>query len=197
MYTTRQSLLDAMRQNQESAWEDFRTTYAPLVRLIAAKRHLNDQETDELLQDVCLNVFQRDALNKYDPAQGRFRTYLGRIIYNCANDIIRKRNAAADAAHFTTRSFNHLPQDNPDPTQLELQQDWENFLMEKAMAEVRARCADVTFLAFEFHARQKRPAKEVAAQLGISEQNVYLASSRITQRIKEAIERLRKEFEQP
>ena len=138
MYTTRQSLLDAKRQNQESAWEDFRTTYAPLVRLIAAKRRLTDLETDELLQDVCVTVFQRDALNKYDPAQGRFRTYLGRIIYNCANDIIRKRNAAAAAAHFTTRSFNHLPQDNPDPTQLELQQDWENFLMEKAMAEVRA-----------------------------------------------------------
>ena len=190
-YTTRQSLLDGMRQNQDSAWEDFRTTYAPLVRLIAQKKHLTEQESADLLQDVCVTMVQRDALGKYNPAQGRFRTYLGRIIINCAIDLIRKRPTASPV---TTRHFNNSTNENPSVEE-QLDNEWEDFLLEKAMAEVRSRCDDLTFLAFEFHVRQQRPAKEVAAVLGITEQKVYLSSSRITQRLKETVERLKKELD--
>ena len=192
-YTTRQSMLNGMRQNQETAWEDFRTTYAPLIRLIARKKNLTDQETDELLQDVCVTMVQRDAIGKYNPAQGRFRTYLGRIINNCAVDIIRKRPAEQSAS---TRHFNNTTDEEAEVVE-ELTHEWEEFLLEKALAEVRSRCDDLTFLAFDFHVRQQRPAKEVAEALGISEQKVYLSSSRITQRLKETVERLQKELEKP
>lgn len=192
-YTTRQSMLNGMRQNQETAWEDFRTTYAPLIRLIARKKNLTDQETDELLQDVCVTMVQRDAIGKYNPAQGRFRTYLGRIINNCAVDIIRKRPAEQSVS---TRHFNNATDAEAEVVE-ELTHEWEEFLLEKALAEVRSRCDDLTFLAFDFHVRQQRPAKEVAEALGISEQKVYLSSSRITQRLKETVERLQKELEKP
>ena len=192
-YTTRQSMLNGMRQNQETAWEDFRTTYAPLIRLIARKKNLTDQETDELLQDVCVTMVQRDAIGKYNPAQGRFRTYLGRIINNCAVDIIRKRPAEQSVS---TRHFNNATDAKAEVVE-ELTHEWEEFLLEKALAEVRSRCDDLTFLAFDFHVRQQRPAKEVAEALGISEQKVYLSSSRITQRLKETVERLQKELEKP
>ena len=192
-YTTRQSMLNGMRQNQETAWEDFRTTYAPLIRLIARKKNLTDQETDELLQDVCVTMVQRDAIGKYNPTQGRFRTYLGRIINNCAVDIIRKRPAEQSVS---TRHFNNATDAESEVVE-ELTHEWEEFLLEKALAEVRSRCDDLTFLAFDFHVRQQRPAKEVAEALGISEQKVYLSSSRITQRLKETVERLQKELEKP
>ena len=192
-YTTRQSMLNGMRQNQETAWEDFRTTYAPLIRLIARKKNLTDQETDELLQDVCVTMVQRDAIGKYNPAQGRFRTYLGRIINNCAVDIIRKRPAEQSVS---TRHFNNATDAEAEVVE-ELTHEWEEFLLEKALAEVRSRCDDLTFLAFDFHVRQQRPAKEVAEALGISEQKVYLSSSRITPRLKETVERLQKELEKP
>ena len=192
-YTTRQSMLNGMRQNQETAWEDFRTTYAPLIRLIARKKNLTDQETDELLQDVCVTMVQRDAIGKYNPAQGRFRTYLGRIINNCAVDLIRKRPAAQSVS---TRHFNNATDAESEVVE-ELTHEWEEFLLEKALAEIRSRCDDLTFLAFDFHVRQQRPAKEVAEALGISEQKVYLSSSRITQRLKETVERLQKELEKP
>ena len=186
-------MLNGMRQNQETAWEDFRTTYAPLLRLIARKKNLTDQETDELLQDVCVTMVQRDAIGKYNPAQGRFRTYLGRIINNCAVDIIRKRPAEQSVS---TRHFNNATDAESEVVE-ELTHEWEEFLLEKALTEVRSRCDDLTFLAFDFHVRQQRPAKEVAEALGISEQKVYLSSSRITQRLKETVERLQKELEKP
>ena len=191
-YTTRQSLLDGMRQKQDSAREEFRTTYAPLIRLVARKKRLTNAETEELEQDVCVTMVQRDALGKYNPEQGRFRTYLGRIINNCAVDLIRKRPSQSQV---TTRRFNSIPAETPEPANMT--SEWEEFLLGKAMEEVRSRCDDLTFLAFDFHVRQKRPAKEVAQALGISEQKVYLSSSRITQRLKEAVERLGKELDKP
>ena len=192
-YTTRKSLLDAMHANQDSAWEEFRATYTPLIRLVARKKRLTEPETVELEQDVCVAMVQRHALEKYTPELGRFRTYLGRIIHNCAIDLIRKRPAEQSVS---TRHFNNATDEESGGTE-ELNHEWEEFLLEKAMAEVRSRCDDITFLAFEFHVRQQRPAKEVAEALGISEQKVYLSSSRITQRLKEAVERLKKELDHP
>lgn len=192
-YTTRQSLLDALRNNQESAWQEFRETYAPLVRLLARRHHLTDTENDELLQDVCVTMFHRKALEKYNPEEGRFRTYLGRIISNCAVDLIRRRPPAAQP--ISTRRFTNL---SSSPTsEEEFEEEWKEFLLEKALAEVRSRCDDLTYMAFEFHARQKRPAKEVAEALGVSEQKVFEATTRITQRLKKAIDRLKQEFDQP
>ena len=192
-YTTRQSLLDGMRQNQDSAWEEFRNTYSPLIRLVARKKRLTEEETAELVQDVCVVMVQRDALAKYSPEIGRFRTYLGRIINNCAIDLLRKR--PAPQPQVSTRHFNNVPDEPPTPENID--HEWEDFLLQKALDEVRSRCDDLTYLAFDFHIRQKRPAREVAAALGISEQKVYLSSSRITQRLKTTVERLRKELEHP
>ena len=192
-YTTRQSLLDSLRKNDNSGWEEFRTIYAPLVHLLARKHCLTESESEELLQDVCVTIFQRKAISKYNPQVGLFRTYLGRIITNCANDILRKRPPSP--VSLSTQRFNDIPAPSPSPA--ELAQAWEEFILEKALAEIRSRCDDLTYLAFDFHARKNRPAKEVAEALGISEQKVFQASSRITRRLRETIARMNLEFERP
>ena len=187
-YTTRRPMLEGMRNNQDSAWQEFRSTYAPLIQLIATKKHLTKEESAELSQDVCVKMVQRNALEKYDATRGKFRTYLGRIINNCATDIIRKR---PKPSQITTRQFNNIPADST-PREA-VSQNEDDSLLQLAMDNVRARCDDLTFLAFEFHSRQHRPAKEVAKELGVSEEKVYLSSSRIIQRLKKEIERLKAE----
>ena len=189
-YTTRQSLLDAMRRNENSAWEEFGIVYGPLVNLIAKKHHLTAQESSELLQDVCVAMIQRSALSRYDASQGHFRTYLGRIISNCAIDIIRRRTRHTTGS---TQILEAVKDDSPDVD--DFSGEWESFILQQALAEVRSRCDDLTYLAFEFHVRQNRPAKEVAKELGMSEEKVYLSSSRIVQRLKKTIERLNEELD--
>ena len=190
-YTTRRPLLNEMRKNNDAAWREFLSTYSPLIRLIARQYRLTDEETDELIQDVCVAMIQRDALGKYDEAQGRFRTYLGRIVSNCAIDLMRRRPVPTQSA---TERFNNIPAEQPSQT-TPLIDDGDEILLQMAMEDVRSRCDDLTFMAFEFHIRQNRPAKEVAQALGVSEQNVYLSSSRIVKRIKAAVERLQKQLD--
>ena len=189
-YTTRQSLLDAMRRNENTAWVEFGTVYGPLVRLIARKNRLTVQESKELMQDVCVTMIQREALSKYDAGQGHFRTYLGRIISNCAIDIIRRRPKR------TTGSTQRLETVKDESSGADdITSEWDDFILQQALSEVRSRCDDLTYLAFEFHVRQGRPAKEVAKELGISEDKVYLSSSRIVRRLKDAVERLNEELD--
>ena len=190
-YTTRRPLLNEMRKNNDAAWREFLSTYSPLIRLIARQYRLTDEETDELIQDVCVAMIQRDALGKYDEAQGRFRTYLGRIVSNCAIDLMRRRPVPTQSA---TERFNNIPAEQPSQTTPPID-DGDEILLQMAMEDVRSRCDDLTFMAFEFHIRQNRPAKEVAQALGVSEQNVYLSSSRIVKRIKAAVERLQKQLD--
>ena len=184
-------MLNEMRNHNDAAWREFLSTYSPLIRLIAKQHRLTDEETDELIQDVCVVIIQRDAIGKYNASQGRFRTYLGRIISNCAIDLIRRRPAPTQS---TTERLNNIPAEQPSQTTQPPIEANDEFLLQMAMEEVRSRCDDVTFMAFEFHKRQNRPAKEVAQELGISEQNVYLSSSRIVKRIKAAVERLAKQL---
>ena len=184
-YTTRKSMLDAMRRNEDTAWREFLEFYAPLIALRAQDFQLTPLETDELRQDLCVNLFTRGALANYDASKGRFRDYLRAILANCAIDILRRRTATVANAPEPA-----APPDDNERFELE----WRQTLLEKALAEVQARCDDLTFMAFQLHAQQGKPAKEVAAALKISEQKVFLSSSRITQRLKDAVQRLEQEL---
>jgi RNA polymerase sigma-70 factor (ECF subfamily) len=183
-YTTRKSMLDAMRRNEDEAWREFLDFYAPLINLRANDFQLTPREADELRQDLCVNMFARNGLANYDASKGRFRDYLRAIISNCAIDILRQRPSSVEAPEPA------VPPDDDERFELE----WRQNLLEKALAEVQSRCDDLTFMAFQLHAQQGKPAKEVAAALKIAEQKVYLASSRITQRLKDAVQRIEREL---
>ena len=180
-------MLRAMERNENAAWEEFLEFYGPLIILRANDYRLTPQETDELRQDLCVSLFCKGALKAYDPTRGRFRDYLRGILAHRAVDIIRRRPKPVAAM--------------PEPTSEEedkdrFEQEWRDFLFEKALAVVKTRCDDLTFMAFQLHAWQGRPAKEVAQQLGMSEQNVFLSSSRITQRLRAEVKRLEKELDE-
>ncbi len=186
-YTTRKSMLLAMQRNENAAWEEFLEFYGPLITLRANDYRLTPQETEELRQDICVSIFTKNSLASYDPARGRVRDYLRGIITHRAVDIIRRRPQQGAPA--------------PEPSSAEedrerFEREWREFVFEKALAEVKSRCDDLTFMAFQLHAWQGRPAKEVAQELGMTEQNVFLASSRITQRLRAEVKRLEKELEE-
>ena len=92
-FTTRKSLLAKVKAGDEVSWAEFYAAYKPLILLCGQDCMLTDAETDELVLQVMAEVFQKDIVGKYDPdnipdnivfkydpAKGRFRHYLRRII---------------------------------------------------------------------------------------------------------------------
>jgi len=76
-FTTRPSILGRIRSGDELGWEEFVGHYKALVLLRARDRGLSSMESDDLLQDLILELFKGNSVVRFDAEHGtRFRDYL-------------------------------------------------------------------------------------------------------------------------
>ena len=195
-FTTRKSLLAKVKAGDEVSWAEFYAAYKPLILLCGQDCMLTATESDELVLQVMAEIFQKDIVGKYDPdnipdhivfkydpAKGRFRHYLRRIIRNQAIKIYRKRNKFVSMDDESV-----LPEAiSVDTWEQNWNEEWQKHVLTMALAELRGRVAAETYIAFEMYALHERPVKEVADFLNISISSVYTAKSRCISTLKEII----------
>ncbi|MBR6472073.1 MAG: sigma-70 family RNA polymerase sigma factor [Victivallales bacterium] len=186
-YTTNHTLLQKLRMGDEMAWFQFREFYRPLIARRGMDYGLNVQEVDVLIQDVLLACHQEHVLENYDRERGRFRDYLRTVTSRHASRLL-----AARPATLSLESVQESLETD------ELEQAWEaecqEFLQQKALEELRNTLDEKTYMAFEMHVLNKRPAAEVAAILEMTPNQVYVIRTRTTERLKEIVERLQREL---
>ena len=199
-FTTRKSLLARVREGGEIPWREFYATYKPLILLCGGDCGLDSDEKDELVQKVMSELFQRDIIGKYDPdrvpddvvfkhdpARGRFRHYLRKIIRYQALKIIAQR-----------RKNEHVPFDDAvaaadepnDVWERTWDNEWKRHVLNMALVELKGRIQPETYSAFEMYALQNRPVKEVARFHDMSLAAVYTARSRCVALLREIINNL-------
>lgn len=178
-YTTRKEMLEAVARGDDTAWNKFYEFYKPLVLLRARDMALKPHETEELCQNVLLAVFQKNVIGLYNAEAGKFRSYFRQVITNCAIDIIRSRPGKRTP----------VPQNIPDNEQSLFEDEWREFVLDKAKAEVRQNCSPDTYMAYELYAERGLPIGEVAKMLKMSESQIYQAKTRTLKRIQAAVQR--------
>ena len=117
-FTTRKSLLAKVRSGDEVSWQEFYDAYKPLIILCGGDCGLTYDENEELVQKVMCEIFQKDIVGKYDPdnipdnvvfkydpAKGRFRHFLRKIIRNHAIGIYRARPCFSDGSSPNQKEF--------------------------------------------------------------------------------------------
>jgi len=67
------------------------------------------------------------------------------------------------------------------------EQEWQQAVLAQCLRDVSREVEPTTFHAFDRFARQGRPAREVAEELGISENAVFGAKRRVLRRIREML----------
>lgn len=184
--TIRKSLLDAIQRGDEISWYDFYETYRPLILLRGRDFNLNADELEELCQLVLIDIFKMGDKFKYDPAKGRFRDYLRRVISHNAIDLLRKRPKHRYIEKDDDVSLSDLPSDS-------WTEEWYNHILSQALSILRTQVEIVTYQAFELYALKQLPVKKVASFLNISPNMVYVAKSRAMQRLKSIIKKLKEE----
>ena len=150
------------------SWEEFYDTYRPLI-VFCARGRLAPDEIDDLIQTVMVKIFRSGERFRYDPAKGKFRDYLGRIVGNAIVDMLRARRpeTATDA----------VPE-NDDAFAAVWRAEWERHVFGQAVDELRRRVAPATFQAFDLYVLQKQSAAKVAAFLDLDTARVYKAKLR-------------------
>lgn len=189
--TTRASLLLRLRPGdpgREVAWAEFYDLYAPIISGFARRVGASRSEVEDLVQEVLRAFFAASPEFNYDPAKGRFRGYLKTCVWHKMGELRCKRERQAGAANMAA-----LPDD---ATAEEVWNDvWETEKLHRALAAVRERYATTpdrqrTFRAFEMCTLLDRSTEVVAAQLGMSEESVRAAKSRVGKALRETFDQL-------
>ena len=180
MLTTPPSLLQRLHESPEqAAWEQFVEMYTPLFFSWTSRLRLNDNEAADLVQDVFAVLVEQLPNFVYD-GQKSFRAYLKTILLNRWRNHLRRRSSEAVAGHADIEA---IAADSDTAPEFE-EAEYRRYVVGRALALMQAEFQPVTWSAcWEFVVRD-RPAAEVAKELGISVNAVYLAKSRVLRRLR-------------
>ena len=179
--TTNVTFLEKIIDGDEISWDHFSRIYSPLIRECGKHWALSADECDELEQEVLITFFRNSQMFKYDRNKGTFRSYL-RITARMHTFAILKR-----------RNDDNLP-DNGALLDYAFDEkwdaEWHNFLCAEALKILAAEMEELSYRSFYMYVMEEIPPAEVASELGISINAVYVNKSRALEHLRRTIRTL-------
>jgi len=175
------SLLVRLRQpDAAEAWTRFVYLFTPLLDRWAHALGLQDADADDVVQDVFCILVKRLPEFVYDPHKS-FRAWLWTVLRNAWKDRLQRRNLPLLPADAIDRRA--AGEDDESITEVE----YRHFLVGRAMQIMQSDFAPATWQAFWGVVVEERPGVEVARELGISVNAVYLARVRVLSRLRQEL----------
>jgi RNA polymerase sigma-70 factor (ECF subfamily) len=182
MHTTSPSLLQRLRQPASAdAWERFVRLYTPLLFYWARRLGLQDQDAADLVQDVLIVLVRKLPELQYQPGKS-FRGWMRTVLMNKWRDRPHARPPVP-------LDSDVQPQSPEDAEALE-ESEYRLYVIGRALRLMVAEFEPATWQACWETVVCGRPAGEVAAELGISVNAVYLARSRVLGRLRQDLQGL-------
>jgi RNA polymerase sigma-70 factor (ECF subfamily) len=176
MNSTPASLLVRVRKRtDQEAWTRFVELYTPFLYSWARCLNLPPEEAADLVQDVFTLLVQKLPKFEYRQ-QGSFRRWLRAVALNKWREKRRRRAVSTNYP---------LPEDVPERADESFSEvEYRKFLIHRALELMQVEFQPTTWKACWEHVVSGLTAAEVARQLGISENAVYLAKSRVLRRLR-------------
>ncbi len=183
--TTHISLLARLSEGADrGAWAEFFDRYSELIRGFARRQNLQPAECDDVLQDVMVSLTQSMPGFRYDPAKGKFRSYLKTVVLHA----IYRRACQKPSAEALGHAGGQSPGLSDESAEDEWESEWRQYHLRSAMKCVAAEFNPSDRRAFELYALAGDDAAATADSLGLSVDQVYQAKSRILRRLGELID---------
>jgi RNA polymerase sigma-70 factor (ECF subfamily) len=179
MNTTPASLLERLRGGADpDAWARLVRLYTSLLFYWARRQHLQGADAEDLVQDVLLVLYRKLPEFRYDPRQS-FRGWLRTVLLNKWRE---KHRRARPEPHQVHAALDDLARPE-EPDGLE-ETEYRGHVVGRALQLMRAEFPETTWKAFWEVTAAGRPVAEVAAELGITPNAVYVAKFRVLQRLR-------------
>ena len=172
------------------AWGQFVEIYAPLVYDLARRRGLQDADAADLTQEVLRSVSGAIGRLDYDPGRGTFRSWLFTVTRNAINTFFESQRRVPRGSGDSSVQAWLENQAGPDEESAEWDREYQRRVLDYATEQVRLGFEEATWQAFAQTALEGKPAKDVAAGLGMTVGAVYIARSRVLSRIKDEVRKL-------
>jgi RNA polymerase sigma-70 factor (ECF subfamily) len=189
MVETSLSLLDALRLHGDAAsWQRLVTLYTPLLYGWLRRYDVQECDADDLVQEVFAVLVRELPEFHRNPQVGSFRSWLRTILVNRLRNFWRSRRARPLATGDSALA-NRLDE-LADPAS-ELSQLWnrehDRHVVHRALDSVEHEFAPATRQAFRLVVLEGRSEEETATALGISVNAVFIAKSRVMNRLRQEI----------
>lgn len=185
--TTHATLLARLADDADrAAWREFCDRYGDLIRGFAMRRGLQSADCDDIVQEVLVRLSRAMPEFRYDPSRGRFRGFLKTLAVHAISDRFSQKGDRRVVGQVDEPGFE--PAD-ADAIEAEWEIEWRRYHIRTALAEVDAFFSRRDVEAFMRYAIEGMPAKETAALLGMTLDQVYQAKSQVLKRVCVQIER--------
>jgi RNA polymerase sigma-70 factor, ECF subfamily len=185
MDTTSASLLERLRQpNPQADWARFVELYTPFLLEWARRAGLQAQDAADLVQEVFVTALHEMPQFNYDKNKS-FRGWLRTVARRKWLNRQRARQKLPEVHEAALA-------DVAGPADMEAFWEAEHHqrLTARALELMQAEFEPTTWKACWEFVVQSRPAADVATELGLSENAVYIAKWRVTRRLREELQGL-------
>ena len=183
---TQPSLLLRLRDpGDDAAWSRFVSIYTPLIVAFCRGRGLSETDAADVAQDVLKSVAGAIPRFTYDPERSSFRNWLFTVVRSKLSNFFAAQARQPRRAGETT--VQHYAENEP-----ALEETWHREyqanLVRWAAEQIRVEFKDATWNAFWRTAILGEAPEQVATEVGLSVNALYIARSRVTTRLRQVIE---------
>lgn len=192
---TRPSLILRLRNPQdEQAWAEFLEVYEPLIGRLGRRKGLQNADVRELVQDVLISV--AGAVERWEPAaeRGTFRGWLSTITRNLTVNLLKRE--ARHPRGSGDSDFQRLLEQQPDPscgTTALFDLEYRRQVFQWAADRIQHEFQPSTWSAFWTTCVDGQSVEMAASELEMSRGAIYVARSRVMNRLREVIEQRQRE----
>jgi RNA polymerase sigma factor (sigma-70 family) len=178
---TSMSLLQGLIHGERNAWGEFDKGYRDWMA--AAIRRLGfDHDVDEIVQQVMMAVYESIGTFRRE-REGAFRAWVREIIRRRVLNYFRS-NARPGISAKQIHNLNEL-EDGASEISRWMDAEHNKMLIDRVLAFIKTEFSDAHLSVFKRTVLQQQPAAQVADDLCLTPENVYIIRFRIQKRLNE------------
>jgi RNA polymerase sigma-70 factor (ECF subfamily) len=171
------SVIEGVCRQDPQRWGQFDEIYRPMLLAYLRKRGLKEPEANDVIQDIFVKLLGR--IHTYDREKSSFRSWLFSVAHNTLVDRARRRASREKAREGWVLVV--LAARVSDSVRME--HEWIKIHRERILAHalktIRKRVSARVWYCFEQRLLKDRPGAEIAAELNIQPNAVYVNSCRV------------------
>lgn len=183
---TSTSLLDCLRQTPDAqAWTRLVDLYTPLVQGWLRRYSVPQHDADDVVQEVLVVVLRKIREFERRPQTGAFRKWLRTITVNCLRDFWRVRKwQPLSSGEDLAAALEQLARDDSQLSRM-WDEEHDKHVTKQLLEQIKQHFSTQTYQAFTRVALEGATPAQAANELGMTENAVFIAKSRVLRRLRE------------
>jgi RNA polymerase sigma-70 factor (ECF subfamily) len=181
-HTNPDLLRSIKNRGNDRAWSEFDALYRPMLRRFAQARGLSPEDAEDVVQFCMASICTHIEQFTYDPARGRFKSWLRTMVNNRCRDLLRARRPPA----VDLGAAGEIPAVETPPEDA-FHKIWIDEHINHALRMIRSEVDETTFNAFQAYVLDGRPVEQVCREHTVSPDHLYKVKWRLTRRLRQVM----------